>query len=260
MKPRTDLALVIVLAFAACLFAALLPTSVAALRAPLCLPLVLALPGYALAAAMFQPGELRTAELVTLSIAFSVAATIGTGLLLAAFGVRLTATPWMGLLTALTVAAAARASARGHARAIALPALFPAVRLRRAEGAALVAALALVAVAATLGFTPLHAPKGTLGTSAIWLVPAPHGREAACVGVINEQLHTTSYTVSVGAAGAPAQRFGPITLAPGGHWSRAIAVGPGRPAVDASLTTTLNPSVVYRHVVLRDWNVAVAHC
>ena len=76
VKPRRDLALVVVAALAACLFAALLPSSLAGLRAPLSLPLVLLLPGYAVVSAIFRPGELRTAELITLSIAVSIAATL----------------------------------------------------------------------------------------------------------------------------------------------------------------------------------------
>jgi hypothetical protein len=260
VRIRSDLALVVVLALAACLCAAILPTSVAALRAPLCVPLVLLLPGYAAVQASFRPGELRTPELITLSIAFSIGATIVAALLLALLGVRLTTAPWMGLLTALTLAAAARAGARGHARPIVLRVRPAGRRVRRAEAGALACALALLIGAATLGFTPLAAPKSTRGTTALWLVPAPHGRHAACVGVINEQLHSESYVISVLAVGTPVQRFGPVTLAPGGRWSRAVAVGSRRPVVLASLSLTDNATVVYRSVELRAWNLAVAHC
>jgi hypothetical protein len=256
VKPRTDLALVMGLALAACVFAALLPSSAAVLRAPLCLPLVLVAPGYAVVTAIFRPGELRTSELLTLSIAVSIAATLISALLLDVLGVALTAAPWMGLLTALTLAAAAWGTAHGRSR----PLVFRSIPVGRAQAGALAAGLALLAGAATLGFTPLSAPSGTRGTSALWLLPAPQGRQAACVGVINEQLHVTTYDVSVLVAGATARRFGPITLAPGATWSRAIAVGPGRPVINASLSTTTDPSAVYRSAVLQDWNVAVASC
>lgn len=256
MKARTDLALVMGLALAACLFAALLPPSLAAVRAPLALPLILALPGYALVSAMFPPHTLRTAEVVTLSIAFSIAAAIVSGLLLDLLGVALKAAPWMGVLTALTLAAAAWASARGHAR----PLAFRPVRLRGAEAGALAVALSLLVGAATLGFTPLAPPKRTQGTAALWLVPAPGGSHAACIGVINEQLHVTSYSVTVSVAGTLPRSFGPITLAPGASWTRVIAVASGRPAINASLSTTADPFVTYRSAVLRDWNVAVSSC
>jgi hypothetical protein len=256
VRPRTDLALVMWLALAACLFAALIPSSLAVLRVPLCLPLVLALPGYALVTAAFQPRDLRTAELVTLSVAFSITATMIAGLLLELFRVRLTTAPWMALLTVFTFAAAWWGNARGHTRPLAVRA--PSVR--RAQVGALAVALALLAGAAVLGFTPLAAPKGTQGTSVLWLVPAPHGRNAVCVGVINEQLHDTTYEVSVSVARKLPQQFGPITLAPGASWSRVIPLVLRRPLVNASLSTTANPSVSYRSAVLRDWDIGAARC
>ena len=69
MRPRNDLALAVLAAAVACVAAAVLPSSVAVLRAVLALPLVLALPGYALVTAIFRPHELRGPELLTLSIA-----------------------------------------------------------------------------------------------------------------------------------------------------------------------------------------------
>jgi hypothetical protein len=172
VRKRTDLALVMALAVAACVFAALLPPGLAVLRVPLALPLVLGLPGYAIVAALFAPGALRTAEILMLSLAVSVAATIFVGLLLDALSVRLTAGPWMDLLAAITVAAAIRASGRGHARDLVLPRM----RLRAVEIGALSGALILVSAAAVLGLTPLAPPKGTPGTTALWLVPAPAAR------------------------------------------------------------------------------------
>jgi uncharacterized membrane protein len=254
--PRRDLALVVVAALAACLAAALLPSSLAGLRAPLCLPLVLLLPGYALVSAIFRPGELRTAELITLSIAVSIAATLIVALALDALSVRLTATPWMGVLTVLTLVAAARGTARGHSRSL----VFRRIPVGRAQAGAFAVGLALLAGAATLGFTPLHAPKGTRGTSALWLLPAPAGLQSVCVGVINEQLHTTSYEVTVRGSGNPV-RLGPIVLAPGRSWSRELVVGgPHTPVKHAFLRRTADPSDVYRSVVLRQWNIAATSC
>jgi uncharacterized membrane protein len=255
VKPRNDLGLVVVAAAAACLAAAVLPSSVAVLRAVLAVPLVLALPGYAVVTAIFRPHELRGPELLTLSIAISIAATIFSGLLLDALGVHLTTAPWMGVLAVLTIAAAAVAAARGHARSVVLPE----IRLRVIELGALFAGLALLVGAATLGFTPLSAPKLTRGTSALWLLPAPAGARDVCVGVINEQLHTTTYTVSVMVAGRTPRRLGPITLAPSQSWERTFAVGAGRPAVTATLRRS-GGTGVYRSVALRDWNIAASHC
>jgi uncharacterized membrane protein len=255
VRPRNDLALAVLAAAVACVAAAVLPSSVAVLRAVLALPLVLALPGYALVTAIFRPHELRGPELLTLSIAISVAVTIISGLLLDALGVRLSAAPWMGVLAAVTVAAAAVAASRGHGR----PVVLPYIRLRVIELGAFAAGLALLVGAATLGFTPLSAPKGTRGTSALWLLPAPAGAAKVCVGVINEQLHPTTYTVTLLVAGRSARSLGPITLAPSASWHRTIAVGAGRPAVTATLRRS-GGTGVYRSAVLREWNVAVVHC
>lgn len=257
VRARTDLALVTALALAACLFAALLPPSLAAVRAPLALPLVLVLPGYAVVAALFAPGALRTAEVAMLSLAASIASTIVAGLLLDALSVRLTAAPWMFVLAAITLAAAARGSVRGHARNLVLPH----VRLRVVEVGALTSALVLLSGAAVLGFTPLPPPKDTPGTSALWLVPAPGGRNAACVGVINEELRPTSYTVQVAVAGRTAQRFGPIRLASSHSWTRVVAVGPGRPVVTATLRKAGSAqSPAYRDVAIRNWNISAKTC
>ncbi len=256
MKPRTDLAIVAALALIACVFAAVLPSSVAVLRALLCLPLVLVAPGYALVSALFPPAQLRPAELGALSIAFSVAAAILSGLLLDELGIKLTAAPWMGLLALLTLAACAYAASRGHARAL----VWRAPALRGAHTAAIAASIALLAGAAALGFTPLGPPTSTSGTTALTLLPAPGGAQAVCVGIINEQFHTTSYTVSLTVDGVGVDRLGPITLTPGASWSRLVPVAAPRPQVSVTLSTTSDPLAVYRQVWLRDWNVHVVAC
>jgi uncharacterized membrane protein len=258
VRARTDLALVVALALAACLLAALIPPSVAVVRALVALPLVLVLPGYAIVAALFAPGALRTAEVVMLSLAASIASAMLAGLLLDGLAVRLTAAPWMALLAAITVVAAVRAGGRGHARTL-VP---PRVRLRAAEVGALTGALVLLSGAAVLGFTPLAPPKDTPGTSALWIVPAPGGKNAACVGVTNEELRRTSYTIQVAVAGGSTQKFGPITLAAGSSWSRVVAVGPGQPVVTATLRKAGSaPSAApYRDVVIRRWNIAATSC
>ena len=251
MRVRTDLWLVSVLAVAAALVVALVPGSVVVLRAPAALSLVLVLPGYALTAAAFRPAQLRPAERVCLSIAISIAATIAAGLLLAALGVGLTTAPWMDLLAALALAAAAIAGARGQAQVLARPSIV----LRARETVALAGAVLLLAGAAALGFTPLGAPRGTQGTTGLWICSKVNGCTLPAgtveVGVISTQLHAASYTVQVSVAGRPDVRFGPITLAPGGTWSRVLVTGPGDPVVRALLRTTAHPTAVYRTAILQ---------
>jgi uncharacterized membrane protein len=237
--------LVAVLAVAAALLDAVLPGSLVVLRAPAALALVLALPGYALTAAIFPPAQLRASERVLLSIAMSIVATIAGALALEVLGVRLTTAPWMALLAALAVVAAAAAVGRGHARSLTLPR----VGLRRPELLALAGAVLLLGGAAALGLSPLGAPKGTQGATSLWILP--HGGGAAEVGVISDELRTTRYSVEVTVAGQPTTRFGPITLASGASWTRVVTTGAGSPVVRAVLLRVANPSAVIANVALR---------
>ncbi len=258
MRARTDIGLVALLAVAACAFSALIPTSLGLLRIPTVLPLVLALPGYAIVAAFFRPRELRPAEVVLLSIALSIAVTIFAALVLEALSVRLRTLPWMGVLAAVTLAAAARAHTVGHTRTLVFrrPRVPGGIELLPVAGA-----LLLLGGAAALGFTPLSAPKGTQGSTALWILPAPGARGGACVGLVSDQTHTASYTVDVTVAGRPAQRFGPVTLQPGAAWTRQVAVGAGRPLVQAVAHSAAKPAAVFETVALRAWSVAPAkHC
>lgn len=251
MRARTDLWLVAVLAVAATLVVTLLPGSLVELRAPAALLLVLALPGYALSAAIFAPAQLRPAERVSLSIAISVASTIAAALLLALVGVRLTTAPWMALLAAFAVVAAASAGARGHAQILARLS----IGLRGREIGALAGAVVLLGGAGALGLTPLGAPRGTKGTTSLWICSKATGcllpAGTVKVGVINTQLHTASYTVQLTVEARPGLQFGPITLEPGASWSRVVATGPGNPVVRAVLRSTAKPSGVYANVALR---------
>lgn len=202
-----------------------------------------------LAAALVR--DLRPAERVLLSIAVSVAATILAALLLEVIGAHLTTAPWMALLAALTVATAAAGAARGKARPLALPR----VRLGVAQSSALAAALLLLGGAAALGFTPLAAPKGTQGSTNLWICGPENGcalpSDEVEVGVISDQLHAARWRVRVLVAGRSARSFGPITLAPGGTWSHVVATGAGRPVVRAFLYSTGRPATAHRSVVLQ---------
>jgi len=236
VRARTDLGLVAVLALVACL-----------VRAPIALPLVLALPGYAIVAALFRPSQLRGVEIVLLSIALSVVATVFAALLLAALGVRLTTAAWLDTLAAVTLVAAVRGTARGHARTLRLPR----VRLSAAEVLALGGALVLLSGAGVLGLTPLAAPKGAQGTTALTILPLGEG--VVELGVISDELHVTSYRVTLTVAGKRGPRFGPIILAPGARWSRVVSVGLGTPLVAATLSQAARPSATYASVALRCW-------
>ena len=251
VRLRTDLALVVALAAAATIDVTLAPAGVVALRLPAALALTLVLPGYALAAALLPREETRPLERTVLTIAISLVVTILAALALEASSVTLTNGPWMGVLGGLAIVGAAVAAWRGRARAIVLPRL----AIRRAEIAALAAALVLLGGAAALGFTPLGAPKGTQGSTVLWLCDRPNGCRLGAtkveVGVISDELQTRSWVVRVAVAGQAQRRYGPLTLRPGASWSRVIDVGRGRPVVRALLARAAHPAEVFHQTVLR---------
>jgi hypothetical protein len=252
VKPaRTDIALVAALAVVACLVCAALPAGLAAVRVPLALPLVLVLPGYASVAALFAPGALRASERIVLSLALSIAAAILSGLAVDGVGLKLVAEPWIDVLGLVTLAASAVAVSRGHVRELVLPQ----THLHGHEALALAATAVMLAAAAAIGFTPLAPPAQTHGTAALGLLEAPHGGDAVCVSVINEQFHTASYRVVVAASGRPARTLVAARLAPGESWTRVVAVGAGHPDVHATLyrASAPAPARAYRRTAIATW-------
>jgi len=245
---RTDLALVAALTAVAVVAVVAVPSSVAVVRAIVALPLVFALPGYAIARASLRPHEVRGTELVVLSMALSIATTVLSALVLYVLGVHLRLAVWTALLAVVTLAAVLIGVLRGRAHPLALPK----VTLRLRELVALVAALALLAAAAVLGFTPLGPPKGTQGTSAVWILPATEPFTVD-VGVISDELQRTTYTVQLIVAGRPGPTLGPFTLAPGARWSRDVFVGSGQPSTQVLLHTAARPGAVYRTGTLSCW-------
>ena len=244
-RVRNDLGIVAALALLALLVCSLLPASLDVLRIPAAASLVLVLPGYALTAAQFGPQEIRRSERVLLSLALSVVATILAALLLQLVGVRLKTAPWLGLLALVAVGGAVVGEARGHARALARRRLV----VGRAQLALLAGALVLLGGAGALGFSALPAPKGTQGATFLWILP--HGSNAVSVGVIGDDTRRHSVTVAVSVAGAPRQRFGPFSIAPGARWTRVLDTGPGSPVVRAVLRDAAHPSRVLDQVALR---------
>jgi hypothetical protein len=256
--PRSDLALVVALAVLGCVACAVLPAGLAAARVPLALPLVLALPGYALASALFAPEDLGGGERIVLSLALSISAAILTGLAIDAVGLKLNAEPWVDILGVITLAACVVAARRGHVHELKLPR----IRLRVLEALALGATAVLLAAAAALGFTPLAPPAKTHGTAGLGLLEAPHGRAAVCLSVINEQFHPAGYRVVVAVAGRGSVTFNTPRLVPGGSWTHELAVGSGFPAVQATLYRASSPASAYRNTYLNTWApyLRAQHC
>lgn len=246
-----DLVAVAALAALCAVLAATLPADLVAARLLPALALVLALPGYALTAALLPPAALRAAERTLLAVALSIAATILGALALHLASIGLEAGPWAGLLAGVTALAAGAAAARGHGRA--LGRLSPG--LRGLEIAAVAAALALAGGAFALGLTPFGPPADTRGYTALWLVP--RAADTIEVGVRSGQLRRASYTVNLLVAGELTYRYGPIRLEPGEQWTALASVRrrSRAPVIEAVLRRVAAPAVVFRRAVLRNGRV-----
>jgi len=247
-----DLVLVAGLALLCALLCGLLGGAPAAVRVLPAVLLVLALPGYALTAALIPPAALRGAERLVFAIALSIGATILATLALHLLSIRLGSGAWATALALVTLAAGAAAAARGHGRPL------PAWRLhgvRTLEILALTGALLLAGSAFALGLTPLPAPKDTQGSTALWVVP--QGSDSVQIGVRSDQLHTETYTVDLLLGGRRVRTYAPLRLDPGARWTvRAATGGPPAPVVEAILRLASAPRAVYRHVILRNGRVA----
>ena len=164
---RRDLALVSALASAA-VVVALLPAPTW-LSATLLLPLVLVLPGYALAANLFAPRTVgrieRAVYVITLSIAI-----VAVGGLLIQLVLGLSRGVWVAYLAAVTIAAALRAPRRARGEPIAWPAAVP--RALPVAALAFVAAAVIAALAVASAGDGLREAQSKIRFTDFWLVPA----------------------------------------------------------------------------------------
>lgn len=163
-------------------------------------PLVLFLPGYALAAAMFPATTLARTERAAYSFALSVSASALGGLVWQlAFGLdRLT---WALILAAVTLAGCAVARRRRAAQAprqrrprARLP------RLDRPTALAAVIAAALAIAAVRTAIDGLQQQRAESNFSSLWVMPREDGSGAIEVGVSNHQSAVHYYRLHVGAA------------------------------------------------------------
>ncbi len=192
-----DLTAVVALAVAG-LVLALIPVS-GPIRTVALLPLVLILPGYALAAALFRPGEISRELRLVLSVAFSLGVTALGGLVVQLV-LKLDRPVWATLLACLTVLAAVVALDRRDA----MPADSGRTELRlpRVGLASVVAMLVATGIAggaiavATRG---VHRQQNESRFSSLSLVPqGPSGTAPpVSVGVSNHEGRTVAYRLIV---------------------------------------------------------------
>lgn len=242
--PRTDAGLVAVVAVASAVAVVLLPESLAALRTPFGLLLILVLPGGAVTIAARPAGILGGIERTLLWLSLSVAISILTAVALNAAGISLRGPAWALSLMAVTVAGCITAWRRDRARAVRLPGL----ELRRAELGLAALTAALIGTTIAIGTAPLKLPADVSGTTALWLVPGAAG--ALEVGVQSDERAATRYILETRGSTGPV-RSTVLTLAPGQRVTTEVPVTRADRRVSAVLYRTEPRKTPYRRVTLR---------
>lgn len=220
------------------------------LQALLAAALVLFLPGYAIAAAVFPPGVLEREDRLVYSFAFSVSASALGGL---AVGVvlDLDSTVWLALLALVTLVAAAIAKARRGA----LPTRHASDRppARPPSGAlwaaALLAALAISGGAIGIAAQGVREQQSRQQFASLWAVPTETGPGTLRVALgVRNHGGPAGYRLDIGSGGAILSRRR-LQLGPDQLWEERVelaAPSPERPV----LITLYHRSTPYRSVEL----------
>jgi uncharacterized membrane protein len=251
VRRNADLVATAVAAAAAA--AVVLGVSSVYLRTPFAILLLLILPGYALSAAIFKRLDVPVRILLSLSLSIGVAILGAIVLDLTPWGLRLRS--WTVFLGAVTICAAALASARRDAAAGA--GRRPHVRVADAFFLLLGLLILLDVVGlVTLARTPIGA-RHIAGYTALWMQREPAGNSAVVVGVKSSELHTEQYRLEVMAGGHTTVRR--LTLEPGEQVQQRFGVPAPSGRAGAASAATVSARLfragdgdrVYRRVGLR---------
>jgi len=171
--------------------------------------LVLILPGLAIERALLSLDE-RGPERLVVALGASAAIAVLGAIILDLIGLPLEADVWAPVLVTVTVVA----SAVGYVRHLYLPRTRSQLVPPRPAGALLIAlALAVIAGALVLGTTPLRAPGGTPGYTALWIQTNAAGGAAAVAR--SGELHPVRYELAVSVDGRPVVASPSFRLTPG---------------------------------------------
>jgi len=215
------------------------------------LPLVLALPGYALTATVFPRHSLSVVEQVVLSIGLSLGLAALGGPLLNWTPSGLSPLAWSVFLGGITLAASATAALR-RARTRSDGGARTQWRLHYSHAYVAGAAAALVTLlAVSIAVTSAAAKPGDAFTE-LWLVPSPQ-ETIARVGIENHESRLMSYRLIV--TESDDRQLGDwtgIQLQPGEQWNQQLTLSPsaGADSLDAALYVDGSPQA-YRHVFAR---------
>lgn len=242
---RRDLIAVVTLACLA--FVAALFSAPVWLRAPLLVPLVLFLPGYALAAILFPLRTISPAERGVYTVGLSIAvAAIGGLLIQLAAG--LDRQIWAVFLAAVTIAAAVRAL-RGPDRAWALPSPAKMPRSLPVAAAVFLIAAVIAGMAIASAGNGLREAQSKIHFTDFWLLPGgAAGATGVTVGLRSHEGHPSHYAVRLSRGGVPIATE-PLTLQAGQKWERAFAL-PSAPNDAPVLASLSRDGLPYRSLDL----------
>jgi hypothetical protein len=171
--------------------------------------LVLVLPGAALGHAVLPRGE-RGPERMLVALGASTAVVALAAIALDVVGLPLKSAVWAPVLVILTLVGFAVGSLRDSRSK--RRRLRPAP-LRPADALLIGVSLALITGAVVLGTTPLRAPAGTPGSTALWI--EANGPRHAVAVARSGQLQTARYKMSVTVDGRTVAASPSFSLAPG---------------------------------------------
>jgi uncharacterized membrane protein len=225
----------------------------------LLLPMVLVLPGYALAAAISPPGTLSRSERAVYAVVLSVSAAALGGLVWQ-FAFDLGREVWVLLLTSITLAACAIAQRRRarqtpvrerkrpqSPRASRERSQLPRLELPTALTALIGVAAAIAAIA--IAVDGLQDQRAESTFSALWVVPPKPGSAAVEVGILNHQGAAHEYRLEVESKGRTIQDWqGRI----GARGRKRVLLGPATVPPGTQLTISLyRDGVLYRRTELQ---------
>lgn len=224
------------------------------LEGAILLPLVLILPGYALAAALFPPGSIPAAERTVYIVALSMAVT-GLGSVLAQIVFNLDRGLWIALLFTATVAGCWVAQWKRDL--LPLENASPHLELPRPNPLAVVAVVLAIGVAAgafSIAVGSTRDSRAENHYTELWVLPHPGteggpGRSAISIGIGNHEGHPNTFRLLAAQSGKIVGSW-TVHLARSEHWQTSLRAPAPAPTAPLRVTLQQNGRII-REVFLR---------
>ena len=221
------------------------------LRSVLGILLVLGLPGYALEAALFEPGSLTTSLRLLMMVGLSLAAGVIGGLALYWTPLGLQTGTWYVWLASITVGACLVGFVRFPAHPSGQAASSSPIKLRPLV--LLSAALLVSGIAVFVARLPAP-PDNAQGYTQLSMVRLLGGIQPVVrIEINSSEFGLVHYRLQIVLNGRPFTDIPDILLAPSDHWDRVVElpVSITPDTAEAVLYRLDDPSTVYRHVTLQ---------